>query len=66
MAENFGTITIRWANDHRYASPAKLEKFLNDIGATKNVKGDKLKRNSTEMYDAAEYIVGLGINKWKS
>jgi hypothetical protein len=66
MAASFTVITSRWSNDHRFASPSKLEKFLNEIGATHNVRGDKLKRNSSEMYDAAEYIVGLGKNKWRN
>jgi hypothetical protein len=66
MAEKFGTITSRWSNNHRYASPSKLVKLLNDVGPTKNVKGDKLKKNSQEMYDAAEFIVGIGKRKWKN
>jgi hypothetical protein len=66
MAASFSTITSRWSNNHRYTSPSKLAKYLNEIGATRNVKGDKLKRNSGEMYDAAEYIVGLGKNRWRN
>jgi hypothetical protein len=66
MTENFGVITSRWSNAHRYASPAKLEKYLNEIGATINLKGVKLKKNSDDMLEAAEFIVALGKNKWKN
>lgn len=66
MADRFGTITSRWANNHRYTSQTKLQRHLNDIGATINVKGDKLKQNSQEMYDAAEFIFGIGKTKWKN
>ena len=66
MSESFSVVASRWSNTHRFTSPAKLEKYLNEIGATLNVKGDKLKKNSSDMYDASEYIVGLGKNKWKN
>lgn len=66
MAESFSIVASRWSNNHRFASPAKLAKFLNEIGATHNVKGDKLKEHRSDIYDAAEYIVGLGKIKWKN
>ena len=62
----FGVIVDRWSNDHRYASPAKLLRRLNALDALRNAKGDKLKRNSREMYDAAAFIVELGLERWKS
>jgi hypothetical protein len=65
MSEHFGLITSRWANDHRYASPKKLLRQLNNLHALKNVKGDKMKKNSQEMYDAAEFIFGIGKERWK-
>lgn len=65
MDADFGIIASRWANEHRYASPSKLVRHLNLIGALTGVKGDKLKENSREMYDAAENVVGLGIRRWK-
>jgi hypothetical protein len=66
MADSFSLITSRWSNGHRFTSPAKLARYLNEIGATHNIKGDKLKRHSSEIFEAAEYIVGLGVNKWKN
>ncbi len=66
MVASFGIIAERWANGHRYASPSKLVKYLNELESVRNVKGDKLKKHSLEMYEAAEFVVGLGIGKWKS
>ncbi|HLK13453.1 MAG TPA: hypothetical protein VKT78_01500 [Fimbriimonadaceae bacterium] len=66
MAANLYVITSRWANHHRFTSPGKLLQHLNSVDATVGVKGDKLKRNSFEMYDAAVFIVRAGINKWKN
>lgn len=66
MATNMTVVTTRWSNSHRYASRAKLLRHLNDVEATVNVRGDKLKKNSAEMYDAAVYVVQLGMRKWNN
>ncbi|CAN5614683.1 hypothetical protein BH11ARM2_BH11ARM2_21910 [soil metagenome] len=65
LEERFGVIALRWANDHRYASAAKLLRHLNGLGVNTNVRGDKLERNSRQMYDAASFIVDLGIRRWR-
>jgi len=61
---HFGEIARRWANDHRYSSASKLEKYLNSIGATVNVKGNKLKENSRVMTEGAHFIVSIGESQW--
>ena len=66
MAVKFLAITSRRSNTHRYTSPAKLEKFLNERGATRNLKRNKLKANASEMLSAADFIVKIGINKWNN
>ena len=64
MADKFYSITSRWSNTHRFASRAKLVSYLNEIRATHNVRGDKLKANRSEMFSAAEFIVKIGLEKW--
>lgn len=62
--EHFYELSRRWSNEHRYASDAKLLKYLNSIGAGRNFKGDKLRENSRIMTNAANFIVALGAKKW--
>ena len=45
---------------------SQVGEYLNEIGATHNRKGDNLKKHSCDIYDAAEYIVGLGKIKCKN
>lgn len=66
FADHFAELSRRWSNAHRYTSEGKLLKHLNAIGATTNVKGDKLKENSRIMTEAANFIVGTGNTKWDS
>jgi len=62
---SFDLLVTRWSNEHRYFSSQQLTRFLNQIGATHNVRGDKLKDNARQMYNAAEAIVRTGVAKWQ-
>jgi HEPN domain-containing protein len=64
FAKHFTEVARRWRSEHRYSSNAKMIRFLNDLHATVNVKGDKLKENSRIMLSAANYLLGLSERKW--
>jgi hypothetical protein len=49
VSASFIIVSVRWSNSHRFTSPSKLAKYLNQIGATRNIRGDKLKANSMEI-----------------
>lgn len=64
-AEHINRVITCWSNNHRYTSGAKLLQYLNAVGVTTRVKGDKLRHSSSRMYEAAEFVVLLGLEKWK-
>ena len=53
------TIGNRWRNDHRYASRAKLEDFLEQQGGPKS-----LQKSTAQMLTAVQFVVQLGIQSY--
>lgn len=60
----FEEVALRWRSPDRFEDATSLIRRLNRIGATKNVKGDKLKTHSARMSEAAATVVELGLERW--
>jgi len=54
-------VVILWHNNLRFASEASLKAFLNRIDRWRGVKGDPLKKNATDLMNAAQTVVNRGI-----
>lgn len=59
-------ILILWHNNLRFASEASLKAFLNRIGRLKGIKGDALKKNASNLLEAAQAVINRGIVLWAS
>src|SRR5260370_20593036 len=57
-------ILTTWHNNLRFASEASLRAFLNRIGRLHGIKGDALKKNTSDMLNAAQIIVDRGVALW--
>ena len=53
-----------WHNNLRFASEASLLAYLRRIGRVGGIKGDPLKKNSTDLLEAAEMVVERGRILW--
>ena len=59
-------VVLLWHNNLRYASEARLKKFLSQIHRLQGVKGDPLKKNALDLFNAARMVVDRGIVLWTS
>jgi hypothetical protein len=57
-------IVVLWHNNLRFASEASLRAFMNRIGRLQGIKGDALKKNSSDLLNAAQTVVDRGIALW--
>jgi hypothetical protein len=53
-----------WHNNLRFASEASLRAFLNRIGRVRGVKGNELRKNATDLLNAAQTVVDRGVALW--
>lgn len=56
----------RWKNSHRYYSKQKLLAEFRKSGIDPEIKGNRLKFNAKRCYEAAERLIGLGEERWKT
>lgn len=56
----------RWRSNQRYMSEEQLKKYLSDLHADFDKRGDRFKNNSKAVFEPAFEIVSLGDRKWNS
>jgi hypothetical protein len=59
-------IVILWHNNLRFASDARLKAHLAGLNRVQGIKGDPLKKNASDLIDAAQLIVNRGMVLWDS
>lgn len=59
-------IIILWHNNLRFASEARLRAHLAGVNRVQGIKGDPLKKNASDLLDAAKLIVNKGMVLWDS
>jgi hypothetical protein len=59
-------VSILWHNNLRFASEASLKAFLNRMGRLRGIKGDPLKKNASELVEAAHTVINRGVALWTS
>ncbi len=59
-------VAARWHNNLRFASEASLRAFLSRTGRLQGIKGNPLKKKSSDLVNAAQAIVGQGVALWTS
>jgi HEPN domain-containing protein len=59
-------VIILWHNNLRFASETSLRAFLRRIGRLQGVKGDPLKKNSSDLLNAAQTVMDRGVVLWSS
>ncbi len=56
---------IRWRANQRYLTAKMLETYLESTQLDK-IRGDRVKYSSRRLFELAEMVVGLGVEKWQS
>ncbi len=59
-------VVTLWHNNLRFASEASLRAHLNRIGRLQGIRGDALKKNSSDLLEAAQTIISRGVALWTS
>jgi hypothetical protein len=59
-------VIILWHNNLRFASEARLKRFLREINCLRGIKGDPCKKNAFDLIEAAGTIIAQGIVLWES
>jgi hypothetical protein len=59
-------VVTLWHNNLRFASEGSLRAFLNRIGRLQGIRGDALKKNSSDLLEAAQMIITRGVVLWTS
>ncbi len=59
-------VVILWHNNLRFASEASLTTFLKRIDRYQRVKGDPLKKNASDLLNAAQTVIDRGVVLWNS
>lgn len=57
-------LTILWHNNLRFVSEAGLRPYLRQVGRLQGIKGDPLKKNSSDLINAAQTVVNRGVALW--
>ena len=57
-------VVALWHNNFRFASEARLRAFLRQIRRLQGIKGDALKKNASDLLNAAQLIVDQGVALW--
>lgn len=58
-------INTRWRGNQRYYTGKMLDSYLEATGLD-NIRGDRVKYSSKRLFDLVTFVVGLGVQKWKS
>ena len=68
LPASLNLVVVLWHNNLRFASEERLETFLKNknIDRLKGIKGDALKKNSSDLLSAAQAIINRGIVLWTS
>ncbi len=64
--EAMNAIVILWHNNLRFASEASLKAHLTQIKKVQGLKGDPLKKNASDLINAAQLVIDRGMVLWKS
>lgn len=59
-------VIVLWHNSLRFASEGTLEAFLRRSGRLQGIRGDALKKNSSDLLEAAQTIINRGVALWTS
>ena len=59
-------VVTLWHNNLRYASEARLKAHLLQIKRVQGIKGDPLKKNASDLINAAQLVVNRGLVSWDS
>jgi HEPN domain-containing protein len=59
-------VLVLWHNNLRFASEGSLRAFLNRIGRLQGIKGDAVRKNSSDLLNAAQTVVDRGVALWTS
>ena len=59
-------VVTLWHNNLRFASEASLRAFLNRIDRLEGIRGDALKKNASDLLNAAQTVVDRGVALWTS
>jgi hypothetical protein len=59
-------VDLLWHNNLRFASEASLRAFLKRNGRLQGIKGNALKKNSSDLLKAAQVVVEVGVASWIS
>jgi hypothetical protein len=59
-------VTKLWHNNLRFASEASLRAFLRSVDRLRGVKGDALKKNASDLLEAAQFVIIRGEVLWIS
>jgi hypothetical protein len=66
LANAMSEVDLLWHNNLRFASEAGLRAFLRRNGRLQGIKGNALKKNSSDLLRAAELAVEQGVAAWIS
>ncbi len=57
-------VALLWHNNLRFASESSAQAFLKRIGRDRGVRGDPLKKNSSDLLTAAKTVIDRGTLLW--
>jgi len=58
-------IVLLWHNSLRFSSEARLKTHLLQLGRVQGIKGDALKKNASDLLDAAKLVINRGMILWE-
>ena len=64
--EAMNEVVILWHNNLRFASEARLKAHLTRINKVQGIRGDPLRKNASDLIDAAQFVVNRGMVLWDS
>ncbi len=64
IREAMSLASTLWNNNLRFASEASLRAYLKRNGRLRGIRGDALKKNSSDLLNAAQVIVREGTELW--
>lgn len=59
-------IVVVWHNNLRFASETRLKAHLTALKRVQGIKGDPLKKNASDLIEAAQLIMNKGMVLWDS
>lgn len=64
LRASMNEVVVLWHNNLRYCSEKSLLAFLKRIRRIKGLKGDPLKKNATDLANAAQTVIDRGTALW--